>query len=110
MSKRIEEFYMPGRSYVPRGECLRALIAAIYRTAKKSRLFTTDSVYDELASEYNVEDFRKATGGSKLIAVALKKVREKGDIRPVTDLVWASENSLSHKRPKAVWTSEVVQA
>ncbi len=107
-TERVEWFY--GNTFnASRGECLRALVAAIYRTAKTNRLFTTDAVFAELGTEYNEHDFRVTTGKSKLIAVALKKVCGKGDIAPVPALTWESDSPISHSRPKQVWQSNNVQ-
>src|SRR6266446_7831113 len=69
MSKTRTEYFYGSTFSASRGECLRALIAAIYRTAKANRLFTTDEVFAQVGTEYNEHDFRVTTGPSKPVAV-----------------------------------------
>ena len=103
---RIE--YFCGSTFgAGRGECLRALIAAIYRTAKIKPHFTTDDVFENLSAEYDAADFRKTTGSSKLIAVALNKVRNKGDIYLSALQLWVMGDELCHGRRKRQWVSKV---
>jgi len=109
MSKTRTEYFYGSTFSASRGECLRVLIAAIYRTAKEKRLFTTDDVFAQVGTEQNEHDFRVTTGPSKLVAVALKKVWGKGDIEPTLADPWTSTSPICHSRPKTVWQSNCVQ-
>lgn len=103
---RVSEFYVPGHGYVTRGECLRAMIAAIYEAARSLKHFTTDDVFNRVAG-YDTEALRKATASSKLVSVALRKARNNGMCIPsLADA--KSGDSLCHKRHKRVWVSKIV--
>lgn len=105
MSERITEFYVPGHSYVTRGECLRALIAAIYDTARALPFFTTDDVFQHV-KDYNVEQLRRAIAPSKLVAVALNKARKNGMCVPTVGDV-APGDQLCNRRMKRLWVSKI---
>lgn len=103
---RVSEFYIPGHGYVTRGECLRAMIAAIYVVARKSRIFTTTEVFQHVEG-YDHDALRVATASSKLISVALRKARSNGMCEPTPSDVLRGD-FLSHARPKRVWVSKIV--
>ena len=103
---RTSEFYVPGHGYVTRGECLRAMIAAIYDTAKLFKHFTTTEVFNRVQG-YDTEALRKATASSKLIAVALRKAQRNGMCEPTVSDVKPGD-ALCNSRLKRVWTSKIV--
>ena len=107
MTQRTTEFYVPGHSYVSRGEALRVMIAAIYNVARDLRTFTTDDVFKRVEG-YDAEALRKATAPSKLVSVALRKARSNGMCEPTVSDVKAGDQ-LAHKRQKRVWVSKIVR-
>lgn len=102
---RLQEFYVDGHGYVTRGECLRALIAAIYVTARQSKVFTTNEVFANVTG-YSAENLRRATAHSKLVSVALRKARSQGMCETAPGVV-VSKDLLSHARQKRAWVSKI---
>lgn len=105
---RTETFNTP-YGWVSRNEALRALIAAIYDTAKERQEFTTDDVYQRVRSFVAADVLRKAVANSKLISVALTKARKKGMCSPAAGIS-AQGDQVCHKRFKRVWRSNIANA
>lgn len=111
---RIETFYLyvpGGYITITRNEALRAMIAAVYETAKALPAFTTDDVFARVNSVYaSADHIRKATANSKLIAVALKKAAALGYCTKTAGLKKGAD-ATSNFRPKRIWASTLpVQA
>lgn len=97
-----QEFYVPGRGLIPRGEALRCLIAATYNTAKALQTFTTDDVYLRVEG-YDRDALRRAVANSKLIAVALRKCEKMGYISKTVYESFIKGDQLCHSRSKRLW-------
>ncbi len=110
---RTETFVIPhvgGDAHiVQRGKALQVLIAAVYDTARRRRLFTTDDVFLNVRSDdFTGQELRFATAQSKLVSVALQKCRKIAYCEPTDSTFWQSGDTFCHGRNKRVWKSNIV--
>lgn len=108
----MQEFILEGFGVRPRNVLLQVLVACIYNVAKEHALFTTDDVFAQVRKS-NGADYttalRRATGKSKLIAVALRKAVERGMCQPTRRDSVKVGDALCHGRRKTLWASKIAQ-
>ena len=99
-------YFDVGAETISRNDALWELIAATYRAARASEVFTTDNVYN-CVNRYNPHAFRVGIAASKLASVALRKAKILGMCEPLDTTL--PGDKVCHGRRKRAWRSLIAR-